>query len=687
MIKDVCIPNMERRRIQLFDGSSNQDEASTSQTHEHLSETSEQRRERHTRLLRSHADSASSSSHSHPMDASGQGQSSHQPHVHDGLPSTSGSTELHEPSESRMDRRPQLELHEPQQWGQEIYRLKHKLQERGLNMHYLRCDHQKQETDREIGGLKQYFDKYKQNLQHIIQKTEDFIEPIQKPLNHPDHNFPQNYQLHDHQDCIDINQELDQQIQDINQLRQALNQQIQDINQLGNGINQQIQDFDQKMQNINQYIQTVERYKHFFNQSWNELDQRKQYLYQQKDDLKQWEEIGKDIYQWNQDMYQLDHHQKWLDRLMLFHQEQHDLEQQHDFQQRSLKQQYFDLYKCYEDIYYHLQFLDIIQQHDNFDDIPDPAKKLLISNCNSIDNNQKWQEYHQTMLPSDQQKVSREMENLLKQLPFHDIFTRQQLEKSELLQRQWSSEWHILHDHWQQQDREHIEQDRKLLRKLLQHPPQKPDEQLKLIRNFQKQMDIRRSQMKMRMLEYLSMDHMLDLREQQINEIQQHNDHFHQHIQDFDQQHSEFKEEFCEFYEQIRTFYEQREYIEHAMRKSEPESYQQVLHHIEQILDTDRDELNHIGQHLEIDLSRETMGTWGNFVNDVLDKYMRNGLNRSALILSDVSYNDNKYVTKAEREDGTYERMKTEVRNQWHAWLKKRNHDHEPQNPTEANLS
>ncbi len=40
-----------------------------------------------------------------------------------------------------------------------------------------------------------------------------------------------------------------------------------------------------------------------------------------------------------------------------------------------------------------------------------------------------------------------------------------------------------------------------------------------------------------------------------------------------------------------------------------------------------------------------------------------------------------------ERESPAYLQAENWVRNQWHAWLKKRNHDHEPQNPTEANLS
>jgi hypothetical protein len=93
-------------------------------------------RQRSTRF-RPLSDGASSSSSTNPMDTSELGQSRHEDHsllyVQDGQLLASGSTELHEPLESRLDHRPQSELEEEQHLlleQHDLHQRRQRLQER-----------------------------------------------------------------------------------------------------------------------------------------------------------------------------------------------------------------------------------------------------------------------------------------------------------------------------------------------------------------------------------------------------------------------------------------------------------------------------------------------------------------------------------------------------------------------------
>lgn len=123
------------------------DSPSTSKTHP---ETPDQTGEHQRELFRSAPDSASSSFNTYQKHLRHQDHSQRQ--ATEGQPLASALTELHEPSEQRLDHQPQLEPRErlALALAQSFSRWDQNLKQRGLHRHDLWCNDQNEESDKSL---------------------------------------------------------------------------------------------------------------------------------------------------------------------------------------------------------------------------------------------------------------------------------------------------------------------------------------------------------------------------------------------------------------------------------------------------------------------------------------------------------------------------------------------------------
>lgn len=645
------------------------------------------------------SDTPSTSNIDHPMAASERDQSwapqgqqwKHNPHP--------------EPPDSLtpQDQEYQHLEHEPGSWEEYLEQQRHNLDRQLQEQSDRHIEEQLDQAQREYEQMSyhQQYDDYHLQLQDSY---EQHTNPIDASRHEWDQDLQQrgldiheqwcNYKEQNIKNCEEsVNRDkqlLDRLKYKHTQLKQDFTNFNQDFIQRKQNLAQSEQIFTQKEQELAQLEQQLAQSEQILAQKEQLIAQQEQQLAQRRKKLEQWREWGEDVYQWHQDIQQPNlckNRQEWIDRHRFFYQEWQDLQQQHEsqqqeaFRQHHLQQQ--DIFQQCQDWYNLLQQqyipehdlrqqmnrLDTLQKHDNFENPPEDMKELL----NKFRDEEQSQRVFQHQLNELNQKLENlhhqqyiERQEFLQQRPYLDLIQRQQLEKLELFQQQWSSEWQKLQDLWPEQDRRYIEQNSKLLRKLLQDPPQHPDDQLKLLNDFKEWIEVRRGQMKMRMCEYLGMDQISYLRKQQIDLFQQTNEHFQQLVNEFKQQNNEFQEEFANFYKQVRKFYKQYKYVEHAIKELVPERHQQILNHIEQFLDTERNELNLIEKHLHISLSKETSQTWSEFSHSTLEETIKdNKICNNYHLVADILRGRKADHVEKERDSQAYYQTEAWVRAKW----------------------
>jgi hypothetical protein len=579
---------MERRRIQSSDGSSHQDETSTSQTHEHQSEISDERLKRQTRFLRSssdtnletleqtgayqtrlrrsRSDSHLSTSHLHPADASGQEQSSHQPHVRDSLPSTSGSTELHEPLEARSDSQ-----HEKFEFTQEQKQpSSHEKRIQILNLFCMQEQQYKSSTHNE--KIKQQIIAHEHNLRSIIARHHNQVDDLIKQQHH-------DQELHD--------QEKQKQLSD---LRQKHDQEkpifYQEIMQerLNLDYNHALEDL--KLHHEQQNPPPDEQQ--------NKLDSL-QYLYEQ---------IQQYIYESFHDKFahQLRHQiRKNGNKIKL----SDVIEHVHTFVQERAREEYqkhsagqllgIDLSGVSTRAWVDLTYDFLAKQAHKYGNHSSRYRYLKDILQSQLANYVSRDEGPSTPPVSDEERKSQAYQDLIPQL-------RDKLDNALKLQKNSEDAYQKWHDKCSNHDNKHDEQNYELLWKMLYHYPHDSSIQYMLIEKYKRLMDKYIENLQERLNTYASMNKYFQ---------QKYSPHQEQ-TKLLLKQYKDAQEQCLPFQEQCRLFqerYDSASMDDHAlirMRQECHKLYQQEFNRIKQILDKNRDKLDIIGKQLDLDLSRVT---------------------------------------------------------------------------------